>query len=113
MIPITGRLIDLLSPFVESFTLVVRHDLVEELLLRTGVVQVVVYDLLAEREMTAVLQLLEDIARHLDVPTSVTAAQLRDLAKKTDLQSLTDRLEEFSDDQASSSPKSDPGQGFQ
>jgi uncharacterized membrane protein len=70
-------------------------------------------DLLAEREMTAVLQLLQDIARHLDVPTPVTAVQLRDLAKKTDLQSLTDRLEEFSDDQASTSSKSDPRQGFQ
>jgi hypothetical protein len=55
-------------------------------------------DLLAEREMTVVLQLLQDIARHLDVHTSVTAEQLRDLAKKTDLHSLTDRLEEFADD---------------
>ena len=70
-------------------------------------------DLLAEREMTAVLRLLQDIARHLDVPTSVTAAQLRDLAKKTDLQNLTDRLEELSDDPASSTSKSDLGQGFQ
>jgi hypothetical protein len=29
-------------------------------------------DLLAEREMTAVLQLVQDIARHLDVQTTVT-----------------------------------------
>jgi hypothetical protein len=36
-----------------------------------------------------VLRLLQDIARHLDVQTSVTPEQLRDLAKKTDLQSLT------------------------
>lgn len=70
-------------------------------------------DLLAEREMTAVLQLLQDIARHLDVQTSVRPEQLRDLAKKTDLQSLTDRLEEFSDDHASSISKSDLRQGFQ
>ena len=62
-------------------------------------------DLLAEREMTAVLQLLQDIARHLDVQTSVRPEQLRDLAKKTDLQSLTDRLEEFSDNHASSISK--------
>ena len=36
--------------------------------------------------MTAVLQLLQDIARHLDVKTTVTPEQLRDLMKKTDLQ---------------------------
>jgi len=52
-------------------------------------------DLLAEREMTAVLRLLRDIAKHLDVKTTVTAEQLRDLAKKTDLHKLTDRMEEF------------------
>jgi uncharacterized membrane protein len=52
-------------------------------------------NLLAEREMTAVLQLLRDIARHLEVPTSVTAAQLQDLAAKTDLEALTNRIEEF------------------
>jgi uncharacterized membrane protein len=54
-------------------------------------------DLLAEREMTAVLQLLQDIARHLDVETTVTSEQLRDLMKKTDLQRLTTRMEELSE----------------
>ena len=43
-------------------------------------------DLLAEREMTAVLQLLHDIARHLDVQTTVKPEQLGDLITKTDLQ---------------------------
>lgn len=52
-------------------------------------------DLLAECEMTAVLRLLRDIAKHLDVPTTVTAEQLRDLAKKTDIHKLTYRMEEF------------------
>jgi uncharacterized membrane protein len=52
-------------------------------------------DLLAEREMTAVLRLLHDIARHLEVRTTVTEEQLRDLAKKTDVQTLTSRMEEF------------------
>jgi hypothetical protein len=37
--------------------------------------------LLAEREMTAVLQLLQDIAQHPEVQTSVTPEQLRDLMK--------------------------------
>jgi uncharacterized membrane protein len=55
-------------------------------------------DLLAEREMTAVLQLLQDIALHLKVKTSVTADQLRDLANKTDVHGLTDRIEELSRD---------------
>ena len=54
-------------------------------------------DLLAEREMTAVLQMLQDIARHLEVKTSVTPEQLRDLMKKTDLQRLTSRVEELAE----------------
>jgi uncharacterized membrane protein len=58
-------------------------------------------DLLAEREMTAVLQLLQDIARHLEVQTSVTPEQLRDLMKKTDLRRLTNRLEELAEPAAS------------
>jgi len=67
-------------------------------------------DLLAEREMTAVLRLLQDIARHLQVNTSVTSEQLRDLAKKTDLGNLTDRVEELSETppgSASPSPTSE------
>jgi uncharacterized membrane protein len=55
-------------------------------------------DLLAEREMTAVLQLLRDIATHLKVKTTVTVEQLRDLAKKTDVRELTDRVAEFDDE---------------
>jgi hypothetical protein len=47
--------------------------------------------------MTAVLQLLQDIARHLKVQTSVTPEQLRDLMKKTDLRRLTNRLEELAE----------------
>lgn len=54
-------------------------------------------DLLAEREMTAVLQLLQDIARHLEVRTSVTPEQLRDLMTKTDLRGLTDRMAELAE----------------
>jgi uncharacterized membrane protein len=52
-------------------------------------------DLLAEREMTAVLQLLQDIARHLDVKTTITAEQLRDLMKKTDIRGLATRMDEL------------------
>ena len=52
-------------------------------------------DLLAEREMTIVLRLLQDIARHLDVKVSVTPDQIRDLVKDTDIHKLTDKLDEI------------------
>ena len=58
-------------------------------------------DLLAEREMTAVLRLLQDIAAHLKVETSITSDQLRDLAKRTDLHQLTGRMAEFDDEKPS------------
>ena len=71
-------------------------------------------DLLAEREMTAVLRLLRDIATHLDVETTVTAEQLRDLAKKTDVHTLVDRVEEFTRDQdrpqTQTTPPARPGE---
>jgi len=54
-------------------------------------------DLLAEREMTAVLHLLQDIATHLGVQTNMTPEQLRDLMKKTDLRRLTHRMEELAE----------------
>jgi uncharacterized membrane protein len=52
-------------------------------------------DLLAEREMTAVLRLLQDIAAHLKVPNTVTPDEIRDLVIETDLQGLTRRMDEF------------------
>ena len=67
-------------------------------------------DLLAEREMTAVLRLLLDIARHLQVKTSVTPEQLHDLAKKTDLGNLTDRVEELSETPPASASPSPPSE---
>ena len=52
-------------------------------------------DLLAEREMTVVLRLLQDIASHLQVKETVTPNQIRDLIKKTDIRSLTERMNEI------------------
>ena len=52
-------------------------------------------DLLAEREMTAVLQLLRDIAVHLQVQTSLTRDQMQDLIDKTDVQKLADRIDSY------------------
>jgi uncharacterized membrane protein len=65
-------------------------------------------NLLAEREMTAVLRLLQDIARHLDVAVSLTGDQISDLVKKTDIQSLADRMEELAEDAPQSSGKRRP-----
>jgi uncharacterized membrane protein len=50
-------------------------------------------NLLAEREMTAALQLLSDIARHLKVETSVSREQLNDLIKTTDVERLADEVD--------------------
>ena len=55
-------------------------------------------NLLAEKEMTAVLVLLQDIAKHMDVKVSLTSDYVRDLAKKTDILKLTQRLEELPKD---------------
>ena len=52
-------------------------------------------DLLTEREMTAVLQLLQDIARHLNIKSTVTTDQLRDLLRQTDVQGLATRMDEL------------------
>ena len=62
-------------------------------------------DLLAEREMTAVLKLLQDIARHLEVKTTITTEQLRDLVKKTDVHGLTTRMDELTEPVTGSTPR--------
>ena len=50
-------------------------------------------NLLAEREMTAVLQLLRDITEHLNVKTS-EEEDLNELAKKTDVKALAREVDE-------------------
>jgi uncharacterized membrane protein len=52
-------------------------------------------DLLAEREMTTVLRLLQDLARHFHVKLTVTPEQIRDLVKTTDIHELTQELDEI------------------
>jgi uncharacterized membrane protein len=51
-------------------------------------------DLLAEREMTAVLQLLQDIAGHLGVAHSVGNLRIEELAQDTDVHELTSKLDD-------------------
>ena len=51
-------------------------------------------DLLAEREMTAVLRLLQDIATHLGVAPAVTNPRIEELAQETDVHQLTTKLDD-------------------
>jgi uncharacterized membrane protein len=51
-------------------------------------------DLLAEREMTAVLQLLQDIARQLGVAHASGSSPIQELAKETDVHQLTSKLDD-------------------
>ena len=52
-------------------------------------------DLLAEREMTAVLHLLRDISQHFQVQSTITPDDLRDLMEATNLRSLMSRMDEL------------------
>ncbi len=86
-------IVSLEAIFLSLFVLASQNRLTHQAEMRANLdLQI---DLLAEREMTAVLQLLQDIARHLDVKLSLTSEQIRDLAKKTDIHTLTNRMEEF------------------
>ena len=55
-------------------------------------------DLLAEREMTAVLRMLQDIASHLKIEGTLTADEIRDLAKETDVHHLTQKMDELAEE---------------
>ncbi|MEO7795397.1 MAG: DUF1003 domain-containing protein, partial [Thermoanaerobaculia bacterium] len=66
-------------------------------------------DLLAEREMTAVLQLLQDIAAHLGAECTHAPDQLRELLKKTDIGDLTQRLDEIRQPDAARNPPAHSG----
>jgi uncharacterized membrane protein len=61
-------------------------------------------DLLAEREMSAVLVLLADLARHQRAPLTLTEEQIRDLAQWTDVRSLVTKLDRLPD---AARPKTD------
>jgi uncharacterized membrane protein len=51
-------------------------------------------DLLAEREMTAVLQVLQDIAAHLGVEHAKGSPRIEDLTRETDIRELTSKLDD-------------------
>jgi uncharacterized membrane protein len=51
-------------------------------------------DLLAEREMTAVLQLLQDMAAHMGVAHATGSPRIQELAQETNVRELTSKLDD-------------------
>ncbi len=93
--PILSMMVSLEAIFLALFVLASQNRLARQSDKRSHLdLQI---DLLAEREMTAVLQLLRDIATHLNVKGTVTPEQLRDLVKKTDIHTLAEKVEDFPD----------------
>ena len=62
-------------------------------------------NLLAEREMTVVLQMLEAIAAHLEVTPAISTEQLRELANETDISALTEKLDRALEERAACEPR--------
>jgi uncharacterized membrane protein len=84
--PLLTMIVSLEAIFLALFVLASQNRLAKQSDKRSNLdLQI---DLLAEREMTAVLQLLRDIAEHLHVKETVTREQLSELAKKTDINAL-------------------------
>ena len=89
--PLLTTMVSLEAIFLSLFVLASQNRLGKQSDLRANLdLQI---DLLVEREMTAVLQLLKDIAAHLDVDTSVTTDKLSDLVKKIDVSELADEVD--------------------
>lgn len=91
--PLLTTLVSLEAIFLSLFVLASQNRLTRHSDQRSQLdLQV---NLLAEKEMTAVLVLLQDIAKHMDVKVSLSPDYVRDLAKQTDILKLTRRLEEL------------------
>jgi uncharacterized membrane protein len=89
--PLLTMMVSLEAIFLALFVLASQNRLAKQSDLRANLdLQI---DLLVEREMTAVLQLLNDIAKHLDVDTDVTTDKISDLIKKTDVKKLADQVD--------------------
>ena len=84
--PLLTMMVSLEAIFLALFVLASQNRMAKQSDLRANLdLQI---DLLVEREMTAVLQLLNDIAKHLDADTAVTTDQISDLVKKIDVKAL-------------------------
>jgi uncharacterized membrane protein len=89
--PLLTMTVSLEAIFLALFVLASQNRLAKQADLRANLdLQI---DLLVERELTAVLQLLNDISKHLDVDTAVTADQISDLIKKTDVKALATEVD--------------------
>jgi uncharacterized membrane protein len=90
--PLLTMTVSLEAIFLALFVLASQNRLGKQADLRANLdLQI---DLLVEREMTAVLQLLNDISTHLNVDTRVTSDRLSDLIKKTDIKRLADEVDQ-------------------
>ena len=91
--PLLTMLVSLEAIFLSLFVLASENRLTHQSEKRAHLdLQV---NMLAEREMTAVLILLRDVVQHLDIKTSLPPEMLRDLTEKTDIQTLTRKLEDI------------------
>ena len=89
--PLLTMIVSLEAIFLALFVLSSQNRLGKQADLRANLdLQI---DLLVEREMTAVLQLLKDISAHLDVDTDVTTDQISELITKTDIKKLADEVD--------------------
>ena len=89
--PVLTMTLSLEAIFLALFVLASQNRLSRQSHLRANLnLQI---DLLTEREMTAVLHLLKDIAAHLDVKTSVGQEELSELIEKTDVQELASQVD--------------------
>jgi uncharacterized membrane protein len=90
--PVLTMMVSLEAIFLALFVLASQNRLARQSELRANLnLQI---DLLAEREMTTVLQLLKDISAHLNVKTSVAQAQLNELIEETDVQELASQVDQ-------------------
>jgi uncharacterized membrane protein len=89
--PVLTMMVSLEAIFLALFVLASQNRLTRQSELRANLnLQI---DLLAEREMTTVLQLLKDISAHLNVKTSVAQAQLNELIAETDVPELASQVD--------------------
>ena len=89
--PVLTMMVSLEAIFLALFVLASQNRLARQSELRANLnLQI---DLLAEREMTTVLQLLKDISTHLQVKTSVAQVHLDELIEETDIEELASQVD--------------------
>ena len=90
--PLLTMIVSLEAIFLALFVLISQNRLAHQADTRSHLdLQI---DLLAEREMTAAIQLLWDLTAHFGIKVSLTPEQIADLAKHTDIAGLVSRLDE-------------------